>query len=57
MGVSPGCDHSSVSLARLTWILVTAACAIGAVLLFLAGYQGYGVLAIIIGIAAAINIR
>lgn len=46
-----------MTLARLTWILVTAACAIGTVLLFLAGYQGYGVLAIIIGMAAAINIR
>ena len=46
-----------MTLARLTWILVTAACAIGAVLLFVAGYQGYGVLTIIIGLAAAINIR
>lgn len=44
-------------LARLTWILVTATCAAGALLLFLAGYQGYGVLAIVIGLAAAINIR
>lgn len=46
-----------MTLARLTWILVTAVCAIGSVLLFVAGYQGYGVLAIIIGLAAAINIR
>lgn len=44
-------------LARLTWLLVTAMCAVGAVLLFISGYQGYGVLAIIIGLAAAINIR
>ena len=44
-------------LARLTWLLVTAMCAVGAVLLFVSGYQGYGVLAIITGLAAAINIR
>lgn len=46
-----------MTLARLTWIFVTFLCAVGALLLFLAGYQGYGVLAIIIGLAAAINIR
>lgn len=46
-----------MTLTRLTWIVVTAACVIGSVLLFVAGYQGYGVLAIIIGFAAAINIR
>ena len=56
-GVGPGCHHWPVSLARLTWLLVTATCAIGAVLLFVAGYQGYGVLAIVIGLAASINIR
>ncbi|MFM8761727.1 MAG: hypothetical protein ACKOQ0_01745 [Solirubrobacterales bacterium] len=46
-----------MSLARMTWLLVTATCAVGAILLFLAGYQGYGVLAIVIGLAASINIR
>lgn len=46
-----------MTVPRLTWLLVTAVCAIGALLLFLSGYQGYGVLAIIIGLAAAINIR
>lgn len=56
-GVGRGCHHCRVSLARLTWLLVTATCAIGAVLLFVAGYQGYGVLAIVIGLAASINVR
>lgn len=46
-----------MTLARLTWLFVTAICAVGAVLLFISGYQGYGVLAIVTGLAASINIR
>ncbi len=46
-----------MTLTRIAWSLTVGTCLIGAVLLFVAGYQGYGVLAIVVGAAAAINLR
>ncbi|MBA2349883.1 MAG: hypothetical protein H0V81_16515 [Solirubrobacterales bacterium] len=44
-------------LNRIAWILTVGACAMLTVLLFIAGYQGYGALALAVGASAAINLR
>ena len=38
-------------------MVTVGTCLVGSALLFIAGYQGYGVLAIFVGAAAAINVR
>lgn len=45
------------SLTRITWSVTVGACAVLAVLLFVAGYLGYGALAFAVGASAAINLR
>jgi hypothetical protein len=45
-----------VQLTRMAWLVTVGICLIGAAMLFVAGYQGYGVLSICVGIAAAINL-
>lgn len=45
-----------MSLDRIAWIATVAVCLLGAVLLFIAGYQGYGLLAIAVGLAAGTNV-
>ena len=45
-----------VSLERVAWLSTVAACLLGAVLLLIAGYLGYGALAVAVGLAAAINL-
>ena len=45
-----------MTLSRIAWLVTVGTCLIGAVLLFVAGYQGYGVLALFVGAAAAINV-
>jgi hypothetical protein len=45
-----------MSLTRISWLLTVAACIIGAVLLFISGYQGYGALSLVVGGAAALNL-
>lgn len=45
------------SLNRITWIMTVTACLVLMVLLLVAGYQGYGALALAIGASAAINLR
>ncbi len=58
----PGCsvaaawDDVAVQLTRIAWLVTVGICLVGALMLFLAGYQGYGVLAISVGIAAGINL-
>lgn len=51
-----GWDDTRVSLDRIAWLVTVGACLLAAVLLFVAGYQGYGALAIAVGAAAAINL-
>jgi len=45
-----------MSLDRIAWIVTVAVCLLGSILLFIAGYQGYGALAIAVGAAAGTNI-
>jgi hypothetical protein len=55
-GVAAAWDDVRVQLTRLAWLVTVGICLIGAAMLFVAGYQGYGVLSICVGIAAAINL-
>ncbi|CAB4932079.1 unannotated protein [freshwater metagenome] len=45
-----------MSLTRVSWSLTVAACIIGAILLFISGYQGYGALSLVVGASAALNL-
>jgi hypothetical protein len=45
-----------VSLARVSWIVVVAICAIAVVLLALGGYTGYSITVGAVGLAAAVNL-
>ncbi|MGH2877294.1 MAG: hypothetical protein ACRDLV_13665 [Solirubrobacteraceae bacterium] len=45
-----------MSLARASWIIVVAICAIAAVLFALGGYTGYTVTVSAVGLAAAVNL-
>jgi hypothetical protein len=44
-------------LQRIAWLVTVAAALITAILLFVSGYNGYGALAIAVGLSAAINLR
>jgi hypothetical protein len=44
-------------LQRIAWLATVAAALITALLLFFSGYNGYGALAIAVGLSAAINLR
>jgi hypothetical protein len=44
-------------LNRIAWLVTVGAALITALLLFLSGYNGYGALAIAVGVSAAINVR
>jgi hypothetical protein len=44
-------------LQRIAWLVTVAAALITALLLFVSGYNGYGALAIAVGLCAAINLR
>lgn len=46
----------TVTLARASWIIVVAVCAIAAVLFALSGYTGYTITLIAVGLAAAVNL-
>jgi hypothetical protein len=54
--VGSGCEDPGVSLNRIAWLVTVGICLIGAVLLFVAGYQGYGALALAVGAAAGGNL-
>ena len=43
-------------LSRIAWLTTVAICLITCVLLLFAGYQGYAVVALAVGAAAAINL-
>lgn len=45
-----------MTLARASWIIVVAACAIAAVLFAFSGYTGYAITLIAVGLAAAVNL-
>jgi hypothetical protein len=46
----------TVSLARASWIIVVAICAIAAVLFAISGYTGYTITLVAVGLAAAVNL-
>jgi len=46
-----------VPLSRIAWLCTVAACAITALLLLVSGYDGYALLAVAVGLSAAINLR
>jgi hypothetical protein len=46
-----------VPLSRVAWLVTVGVSFIAALLLFLNDYQGYGLLAIAVGLSAAINLR
>ncbi len=45
-----------VSFNRIAWLITVAAALITALLLFISGYNGYGAVAIAVGLSAAINL-
>jgi len=46
-----------VSLSRIAWLTVVAACLIAVVLLLLSGYLGYAAVVMAVALSAAINLR
>ena len=47
---------AAVTLARASWIIVVAICAIAVVLFAISGYTGYSVTVGAVGLAAAVNL-
>ncbi|MDQ2701178.1 MAG: hypothetical protein M3Y23_07605 [Actinomycetota bacterium] len=45
-----------MSLARASWIIVVAICAIASLGSFIAGYAGYGATVAAVGLAASVNL-
>ena len=56
-GPFPIGEDASVGFNRIAWLVTVAAALITALLLFLSGYNGYGAVAIAVGLSAAINLR
>jgi len=50
-------EDCPVPLQRVAWLVTVLAALITALLLFVSGYNGYGALAIAVGVCAAINLR
>jgi len=45
-----------VSFNRIAWLITVGAALITALMLFVSGYNGYGAVAIAVGLSAAINL-
>ena len=56
-GPLPIREDARVSFNRIAWLVTVAAALVTALLLFLSGYNGYGAVAIAVGLSAAINLR
>jgi hypothetical protein len=52
-----GRHNGRVPLSRIAWLATTALAAVTGLVLLLNGYTGYGVLAFVVGVSAAINLR
>jgi hypothetical protein len=50
-------EDASVSFSKIAWLVTVGAAFIAALLLLLSGYNGYGAVAIAVGLSAAINLR
>jgi hypothetical protein len=46
-----------MSLERIAWSVTVGICLLGCVMLLISGYQGYGALSGVVGLAAAVNLR
>lgn len=46
-----------MSLERIAWSATVGICMVGCVMLLVSGYQGYGALSFVVGLAAAVNLR
>lgn len=46
-----------MSLERIAWSVTIGICLIAGVTLLIGGYQGYGALSFVVGLAAAVNLR
>jgi hypothetical protein len=55
-GPVPIGEDASVGFNRIAWFVTVAAALITALLLFLSGYNGYGAVAVAVGLSAAINL-
>jgi hypothetical protein len=49
-------QDAAVSFNRIAWLVTVGAALITALLLFVSGYNGYGAVAIAVGLSAAINL-
>jgi hypothetical protein len=56
-GPFPIGEDARVSFNKIAWLVTVGAAFITALLLFLSGYNGYGAVAIAVGLSAAINLR
>ena len=45
-----------MTLARASWIIVVAVCAIAAILFAFSGYTGYAITLVAVGLAASVNL-
>jgi len=50
-------EDGAVSFNRIAWLVTVAAALVTALLLLLSGYNGYGAVAVAVGLSAAINLR
>ena len=46
-----------MTLSRIAWLTVVAACLIAVVLLLVSGYLGYALVLLAVAVSAAINLR
>jgi hypothetical protein len=46
-----------MSLSRIAWLVVVAACLVAVVLLLVYGYLGYALVVLAVALSAAINLR
>ncbi|CAA9499964.1 MAG: hypothetical protein AVDCRST_MAG67-1870 [uncultured Solirubrobacteraceae bacterium] len=50
-------EDAAVGFNKIAWLVTVTAALITALLLFLSGYNGYGAVAVAVGLSAAINLR
>jgi hypothetical protein len=56
-GLLPIGEDAAVGFNKIAWLVTVAAAFISALLLLVAGYNGYGAVAVAVGLSAAINLR
>ena len=54
---APSATLRAVPLSRIAWLVTVAASLIVALLLLISDYNGYALLAVAVGLSAAINLR